>query len=188
MKTTLLMCVSLFACAVASASDRVSEIAASTPGASPYQILERFYQEAARSAQLSDFDYADDENSNQKCVLARDGEREAYGTYIARVRHVVPGRPSLGPLFPAIPDRTVEFVVLSGSGRQSMVENARVMYRFISTEFLEKDMVVFFEKGLFQDGPIRLSFRSQDNLIAVKFEKRIGSADAELLYGYCYRE
>lgn len=175
--------------------NRVKQIAAENPEASPDEVLKKFFSEATLPATLEDFDNLKPEKT--KCAIASEGLALSE-TYIPRKVHVkitddIAPIPSNGPLFPGKPGKPGEMAYRIEFGALTM--NTDITNYFLdiiwwqgsTLEQQTKELVETFEMGGdTQVVEITASARKNNGLITFQLQNDRYSWRARPLYGYCY--
>lgn len=189
MKTQIWMALGFLFGVSAIAQDRLTEIKASRPGASPYEVLREHYDDARVPARLEDFDLNLDVNSTQRCTfVSQETPTHFTNAFILRMRGIKPGEPSHGPLFPGTPDQTIDVLAITTSSSRSALDS-RVSAIVAGTKMSLSPTDLLLEvddRALYNDAPLEMALRRNGNLLAFRAKNQVGSSSQGLFYGYCY--
>jgi hypothetical protein len=168
-----------------SSSNPLDAIRNANPGASPYQVLEKLYANAAQPALLTDFDYAG-ANSNMKCALA--DEKNNVGDANVFVRYEIvtpPATPSEGPLFPGESAQKKTILTLDGNGVDLDLEASAT-----TMSSTPSDLIVTLTDPALDDSelPNKIFLRKNGAYIAMKSVLAFGKPAESTQYGYCWRQ
>jgi len=189
----ILLSVGVISAQAAFAGNRVQELLAENPKATPYEVLERFYNEAEEPAALTDFDWAG-EPTHLKCVYAASNHAEPKDLSHPVMRTLLPtGTVGHGPLFPPTPGKTILMSWKQGARPREIQDRIQVCsatWAAVTTvEASGRDLIQTWDStGIESNRCIESGakyvwkFRKSGDLLAIQEIER------RTVYGYCYRE
>ena len=181
----LLLVLSLVLTTPALASDPFLQL--SDQSATPPQILKNLYESTNVPATFEDFDYAEDKQSTQRCIIASPRTSYLDEVHMGRVRHLLKGHPDRGPLFPPTEDTEVEALAFAmthvGFKKESLQKDASHYFQN-STLSTTKTALVYEYKPL----AYFLSIRKNGEYIVFSISQYALNDKVALFYGYCFRQ
>lgn len=194
-KASVIITVGILSTSILAGADTLTDIKASNPNATPYQILQTLYNQSSSPADLSDFDSINNLSSNQHCAIATQTDKTAKPFYFAKAQVIVklgtsakPGKPSTGPLFPdtpatpAVPKQVGEAVVFfrAESDRQNAAD-----YIVAQVSSNTSDLVINSYSLAASYVSNSIYARKNGSFIAIHALQNNEGTDE--VYAYCYR-
>lgn len=173
------------------AENRVQELTAENPDATPFQVLEKLFNESNTPASMQDFDSIEG-SSNMKCAGIAQDEKELVSFCARRIDVTVPGKASNGPLFPGTPDQTMSFIGTGACLPAYDVPRSKQLIKrllpFVQLSTTETELIMHVNKNDESSvSPITISFRRNSALISIR-SFFLDSTKWRTRYSYCWRE
>jgi hypothetical protein len=176
----------LFLSIIASAApNRAEQMAHDNPNMTPYQTLQKLFNESAMPAHLSDIDLATDNNSNQRCAVAHEDSTSEpiVKVFVQRWSY---SYPSQGPLFPT---NTKEFIEVNSVSRTVNEQFISTFADHTTVSQTGRELIVYVDGNFQMTGanPLQYKLRKNNDLIVIEITSEIGLLNARVSYAYCYR-
>jgi len=168
---------------------------------SPFQLLQKQYDESTLPAALEDFDLQSNTTSNQHCVAAEATSTAPYDLVVMRIYGVmeagtpaIPGIPSQGPLFPgtpgtpATPDKMGTYLTYTTGTDRTAVESTLSLTEKDVVTFTATDLIDAYSDSANPDSASTIMVRKSGNLLVFRGIEDPSSSTPTVVYGYCYRQ
>jgi hypothetical protein len=195
MKKTMLFALLSLTSISSFAGDRIADIAAENPSASPYQVMQQFYDESSIPASITDFDLNTNTKSDQQCVAAEADSQTPYKLYIVRANFVVkpglPAQPAYGPLFPgkpATPPQLGVTLLFNTRSRNVLDDQVDRLAKFNTIKTSATDMILTMVDTNYPETTIIMNTRENEGLLAIKVKINAGEPKEKTIFAYCFRQ